>query len=90
MKGKVKFYNRKQDFGFVIGTNGDEYYFNALSIAQLKEKDAVAFSIEDSPRGKIARHIRHYGSPSPLKTGLMLLVALIIGVIIGVVLRHLF
>ena len=82
MKGKVKFYNRKQDFCFVIGADGTEYYFNALSITPLKEKDAVEFNIEDSSRGKVARQVRRASASSP-KAWLLLLVGLLAGVAIG-------
>lgn len=87
MKGKVKFYNRKQDFGFVVGADGTEYYFNAMSIAPLKEKDQVAFAVEDSPRGKVARQVRHAGAPSSLKAWLMLLVGLVVGLLAGYLLH---
>jgi len=88
MKGKVKFYNRKQDFGFVIGADGNEYYFNALSIMQLKEKDSVEFVGENSSRGRVARHIQRGSSSSPSSTGFMLLTGLVIGIFIGLAIWH--
>ena len=33
MKGMVKFYNKDKGFGFVVGENNQEYYFNHKAIA---------------------------------------------------------
>ena len=33
MKGMIKFYNKDKGFGFVVGENNQEYYFNHKAIA---------------------------------------------------------
>ena len=85
MKGTVKFYNRKQDFGFIQSDEGKEYYFNAYGVRPVREKDPVSFVVEDTPRGEVAKNIQVLHGDTAKKPLVFLLpaLALLIGLVIG-------
>jgi CspA family cold shock protein len=54
MKGKVKFFNREKEFGFIIGDDGKDYFVHKSGLESnisLNENDAVEFSTEQGDRG---------------------------------------
>lgn len=64
MKGKVKFYNRSKDFGFIASDEGVEYYFNAASMRMPQEDDRVEFEIQKTARGEVAKMVTSEGGAS--------------------------
>jgi cold shock CspA family protein len=59
-KGKVKFFNVKNKFGFITDLiSGKEYYTHSKNLAQaVKEGDTVTFEISESSRGPVAIHVQ--------------------------------
>jgi CspA family cold shock protein len=54
MKGKVKFFNREKEFGFIIGDDGKDYFVHKSGLQDdltLSENDMVEFSAEKGDRG---------------------------------------
>jgi cold shock CspA family protein len=99
MKGKVKFYNRSKDFGFIAGEAGAEYYFNAASMKMPKDNDPVEFETHKTARGEVARMVvpavagassaavSGKACKAPCKRGVCL-VGLIIAFAVGVIIGH--
>jgi cold shock protein len=60
MKGKVKFFNRTKNFGFITGEDGKEYFVHQTALpegASLNENDSVTFDVEEGDRGQKAVNI---------------------------------
>lgn len=57
MKGKIKFYNRHKDFGFITALDGKEFYFNAASFNMPTEGAEVEFATQQSARGEVAKDV---------------------------------
>lgn len=65
MRGTVKFYNLKRNFGFITLSEedgGEEVYFNKAGLRRDRtydpiEGDAVTLEVRDARLGKIAHHI---------------------------------
>ena len=54
MKGKVKFFNREKEFGFITGEDGKDYFVHKSGLQDdiiLNEDDSVEFSVEEGDRG---------------------------------------
>ena len=54
MKGKVKFFNREKEFGFIIGDDGKDYFVHKSGLQAsviIQEDDSVEFSTEKGDRG---------------------------------------
>ena len=54
MKGKVKFFNREQEFGFIIGDDGKEYFVHKSGLQDdltIDKNDLVEFSLEKGDKG---------------------------------------
>jgi CspA family cold shock protein len=54
MKGKVKFFNREKEFGFIIGDDGKDYFVHQSGIQDdltIDTDDSVEFSVEKGDRG---------------------------------------
>lgn len=58
--GRVKFFNTKNQYGFIIADDGVERFFNAneLGGATVSAANKVVFEPADNPRGPIARKVR--------------------------------
>lgn len=60
MEGTVKFFNTGKGFGFILGSDGQDYF---VHISQLKENvnlndnDAVTFTVEEGDRGLKAMNV---------------------------------
>jgi CspA family cold shock protein len=52
-KGKVKFYNSKSGFGFIIESqSGNEYYFKEKNLIEnVEDNDLVEFDLIEAKRG---------------------------------------
>lgn len=60
MKGKVKFYNNKKRFGFIVeGETSKEYFVHASGLVdQINEGDEVTFDIKDGEKGVTAVDVK--------------------------------
>lgn len=59
--GKVKFYNRKKGYGFIVDDETQKEIFvhvSGLVSRELKEDDLVTFDIADDERGKKAVNVK--------------------------------
>jgi CspA family cold shock protein len=61
-RGRVKWYNRSKGWGFVTLMNGGEVFVHRSGLEEglssLGEGDLVEFSVEETPKGPQAVHIR--------------------------------
>ncbi len=60
MKGKVKFFNNKKRFGFIIESETSKEYFVHASgmIDQVQEGDEVTFELKDGEKGVSAVDVK--------------------------------
>ena len=61
MKGKIKWYNARKGFGFIVGEDEKDVFVHRSSIPAgtfLNEGDQVEYEIEDSERGPQAVKIK--------------------------------
>ena len=61
MKGKIKWYNARKGYGFILGEDDKEIFVHRSSIptgTYLKEDDPVEYEIEESDRGPKAVNIK--------------------------------
>ncbi len=58
--GKVKFFNERKGFGFIIEDEGQQDIFVHVSglVDKIKENDQVSFDITEDKRGKKAINVR--------------------------------
>ena len=60
MKGKVKFFNQEDGFGFIIGDDGNDYFVHKSGLQEnltIGEDDLVEFSLEEGDRGPKAVNV---------------------------------
>jgi len=61
MEGTVKWYNRKKGYGFIEGSDGQDYFVHHTALGEnvfLNENDPVTFDAADTDRGKQAQHVQ--------------------------------
>lgn len=58
--GKVKFFNERKGFGFIIDDEGQQEIFVHVSglVDKIRENDQVSFDITEDNRGKKAINVR--------------------------------
>lgn len=88
-RGHIKFYNRNKNFGFVVGDDDQEYYFNSACLALPAENDQVVFQAETNPRGNMAKQLTIQRIRNrrwkPLIFGV---IGIVIGLAVGFMLGH--
>jgi len=65
MNGKIKWYNYKKGFGFIVGEDGKEYFIHYSQVPQgtkLYEEDAITFDAVDTDKGVQAQNLQVVGS----------------------------
>ena len=63
MKGTVKWFDAKKDYGFITMEDGNDIFVHYSAIKMdgyksLKENQAVVFDITEGPKGKQASNVR--------------------------------
>ncbi len=58
--GKVKFFNERKGFGFIIDDEGQQEVFVHVSglVDKIRENDPVSFDVTEDKRGKKAINVR--------------------------------
>jgi len=58
--GKIKFFNMKKGFGFIVIEGQDDLFFHHSEVQNkeiLNEGDLVSFAVSDGKKGKVATKI---------------------------------
>jgi len=62
LTGKVKRLVTEKGFGFIVGTDGKDYFFHRSGVKdngyeKLLEKDDVTFDVKEGPKGPRAENV---------------------------------
>ena len=61
MKGKVKWYNPRKGFSFILGEDGKDIFVHRSEIPDgvyLNEEDSVEYETEDTDKGTQAKNVK--------------------------------
>jgi len=61
MKGKIKWYNPRKGFGFIVGDDGKDIFVHQTDIpidVSLNDNDLVEYEIEKSEKGPKAKNVK--------------------------------
>ncbi len=72
MEGTVKWFDGKKGYGFIVSTDGQEYFVHYTAVPRglrLRENDKVSFDAVDTERGKQAQNVQllEKGQASPVQ-----------------------
>ena len=70
MEGKVKFFNARKGFGFIVGDDGKDYFVHISALeegAKLFPDDVVSFDAVEGDRGMQAQNVRKVQGGAPHK-----------------------
>lgn len=62
MKGKIKWFNQRKGFGFIVGEDGNDIFVHKNDIAEgtsLNEEDPVEYEKEESDKGPKAVNVKN-------------------------------
>jgi len=61
MNGKIKWYNSRKGFGFIVGEDGKDVFLHRTSIpagTYLRDDDPVEYEVEETERGLQAKNVK--------------------------------
>jgi CspA family cold shock protein len=61
MKGKIKWYNARKGFGFILGEDGKDIFVHRSQIPDgtyLNEEDPVEYETEETDKGLQAKNLK--------------------------------
>lgn len=61
MEGTVKWFDGKKGYGFIVASDGQEYFVHFTAVPKglrLRENDKVSFDAADTERGKQAQNVQ--------------------------------
>ncbi len=61
MNGKVKFFNRTKNFGFIVGEDDKDYFVHLSQVEggePLNENDSVEFEAGSNEKGAVAEKVK--------------------------------
>ena len=61
MEGTVKWFDGKKGYGFIVSSDGQEYFVHYTAVpkgVRLRENDKVSFDAADTQRGKQAQNVQ--------------------------------
>ena len=61
MEGTVKWFDGKKGYGFIVSSDGQEYFVHYTAVprgVRLRENDKVSFEAAETQRGKQAQNVQ--------------------------------